>query len=71
MVALASVMDNREEVNLVKRIVFEIDSTGVDEIVLMPDYCQLGAGAVSGLGRRSVGARMSILDTPVTGTHED
>ena len=71
LVAYASLMDNREKTNLVRRIILGIDSTGVDEILVMPDYYGLGSKALSGLSRAKIRARVSILDMTITGTQED
>ncbi len=71
LVAYASLMDNRDKMDLVRRLILGIQSTGVDEIVIMPDYYGLGAGAVSGLTRGSLHCQVSILEMPVTGTQED
>ena len=38
LVAYADIVDNREKVNLIRRIILGIDSTGVKEILMMPDY---------------------------------
>ena len=71
LVAYASLMDNKEKTNLVRRILLGIDSTGVDEILIMPDYYGLGQRALSGLSRENIRARVSILDMKVSGTQED
>lgn len=71
LVAYASLMNNRDKTDLVRRIILGIDSTGVDEVLIMPDYHGLGAGAVSGLRQKDVQCTISILDMGVTGTHED
>ena len=71
LVAYASLMDNKEKTNLVRRILLGIDSTGVDEILIMPDYYGLGSRALSGLSRENIRARVSILDMKVSGTQED
>lgn len=71
LVAYASLMSNRDKTDLVRRIILGIQSTGVDEIVIMPDYCGLGSVAASGLGKDGTGSRVSILDMTVTGTQED
>jgi len=71
LVAYASLMDNRDKTDLVKRIVLGIDSTGVDEILIMPDYYGLGSAALSGMRREDIKTRVSILDMKVTGTQED
>jgi len=71
LVAYASLMDNRDKTDLVKRIILGIDSTGVDEILIMPDYYGLGSAALSGMRREDIKTRVSILDMKVTGTQED
>jgi len=71
LVAYASLMDNRDKTDLVRRIILGIDSTGVDEILIMPDYYGLGSAALSGMRREDVKAKVSILDMTITGTQED
>lgn len=71
LVAYASLVDNREKTNLVRRIILGIDSTGVDEILIMPDYYGLGSRALDGLGRKNIRVRVSALDMTVSGTQED
>jgi len=71
LVSYASLMSNRDKTDLVRRIILGIQSTGVDEIVMMPDYYGLGSAAASGLGREQCGNKTSILDMKVSGTQED
>ncbi|MBN1382185.1 MAG: NAD(+)/NADH kinase [Deltaproteobacteria bacterium] len=71
LIAFASVMDNVEKTNQIKRIVMGIDSTGVDEILIMPDYYCFGLRVVSDLNSVRLKAKISVLDMPVTATMED
>lgn len=71
LVAYASVTDNVEKTNLLRRIILGIDSTDVDEILIMPDYYGLGQRAVDGIGANNIRAKISILDMEVTYTSED
>ena len=71
LVAYASLMDNNEKTNQLRRIILGIDATGVDEILIMPDYYILGQRALDGIGRERLRAKVSIIDMPVTYTHED
>jgi len=71
LVAYADIVDNREKVNLIRRIILGIDSTGVDEILMMPDYYSLGEKALSGLKRARLKAKIRALDMPVSGTQND
>ena len=71
LIAFASVMDNVEKTNQVKRIVMGIDSTGVDEILIMPDYYCFGLRVISDLQSVRLKAKISVLNMPVTATMED
>ena len=71
LVAYASITGNREKTDLLRRIILGIDSTGVDEILVMPDYYSLGSMALSGLNQNKITAETSMLDMPVSGTQED
>lgn len=71
LVAYASIMDNNEKTNQLRRIILGIDATGVDEILIMPDYYFLGQRALDGMRRERLRAKVSIMDMPVTSTHED
>ncbi len=71
LVAYASLMDNRDKADLVRRIILGVASTGVSEIVAMPDYYGLVSQAAAGLGRDGPACRVTMLEMPVTGTQED
>ena len=71
LVAYASIMDNNEKTNQLRRIILGVDATGVDEILIMPDYYFLGQRALDGIGRERIRAKVSIMDMAVTCTHED
>ncbi len=49
LVAHASVFDNNEKVNIVRRVLLGLDATGVEQALLMPDYFGIGAKALDGL----------------------
>lgn len=49
LVAHASVFDNNEKVNIVRRVLLGLEATGVERVLLMPDYFKIGAKAVHGL----------------------
>ena len=70
LVAYASVIGNRDKANLLRRIILGVDSTGVEEILIMPDYSGLGSLALAGL-QEKLRARVSMLDMPVKGTQDD
>ncbi len=71
LVAYASIMDNNEKTNQLRRIIMGIDATGVDEILIMPDYYGLGQRALDGIGGKKLDARVSVMDMPLTYTSED
>ncbi len=71
LVAYASLTGNKEKTDLLRRIILGIDSTGVDEILVMPDYYGLGSRALSGLNQNNIRVKISIMDMPVNGTQED
>jgi len=71
LVAYASIMDNNEKTNQLRRIILGIDATGIDEILIMPDYYGLGQRALDGIGRKKLNAKVSIMDMPTTYTSED
>ncbi|MBW2141378.1 MAG: NAD(+)/NADH kinase, partial [Deltaproteobacteria bacterium] len=49
LVAYGSVFSNREKVNIVKRVLLGLDSTGVEDVFLMPDYYGIGQRALENL----------------------
>lgn len=71
LVAYASIMDNTEKTNQLRRIIMGIDATGVDHILIMPDYYGLGQRALDGIGRQSLKVEVSIMDMPISYTSED
>ena len=71
LVAHAGVVSNRDKANLLRRIILGVDSTGVEEILIMPDYSGLGSLALAGLRQEKLRARVSMLDMPVKGTQDD
>jgi len=71
LVAYASIMDNNEKTNQLRRIIMGIDATGVDQILIMPDYYGLGQRALDGIGRRKLNVKVCVMDMPITYTSED
>jgi len=78
LVAFASVCDNMEKVNMVRRSVLGMASAGVDEILIMPDTFGIGGRVITGLEEAvdmemmpPLNAKISLLDMPVTGTDMD
>ncbi len=71
LIAYASVTDNTEKTNLIRRIIVGIDSTGVEEIMIMPDYYNIGQRALAGMMTEHVRAKISIMDIPMDYTAKD
>lgn len=71
LVAYASIMDNNEKTNQLRRIIMGIDATGVDEILIMPDYYGLGQRALDGIGGKKLNTKVCVMDMPITYTSED
>ncbi len=71
LVAYASMTGNREKIDLVRRIIQGISSTGVDEILLTPDYSGICIQALSGLNEEVVSRCLTLLEMTVTGTQDD
>lgn len=71
LVAYASIMDNNEKTNQLRRIIMGIDATGVDEILIMPDYYGLGERALDGIEKKELKARVTVMDMPLSYTSED
>jgi len=71
LVAYATVTDNVKKTGIVRRAILALDSTGVDEILIMPDTYQLGAKAIDGIRQHELKCQINILDMPVNDRPED
>ncbi len=72
LVSYATTIDNREKVNIVKRIVLAAQSMGVDRILFMPDTFQMGRTVMDDIAKDGrLKAELSVLDMPVTASYED
>lgn len=69
LVAHGSVFDNNEKVNIVKRMLSVFDEVGIEEVLFMPDYFQIGLKALKALGR--VSFKVCIIDMDVEFTQND
>lgn len=68
LVAQASVFDNNEKVNIIRRILRALDALGVRQVFIMPDTSGLGLRALDGL-RLSLEVR--LIEMPVYGDARD
>lgn len=72
LVSYATVIDNNEKVNIVKRIVLGAQGLGIDEIIFMPDYFQIGYKVIDELDSKGVlKAKCTILDIPINSCSQD
>jgi predicted polyphosphate/ATP-dependent NAD kinase len=71
LVSQATVISNYDKTGIVKRVILGLDATGVEEILIMPDYYGLGAKALEALDHHILSSKIKILDFEVQGTQED
>lgn len=71
LVSYASISGGREKIDLVRRIILGIDATGIDEILVMPDYSGLGIQALLGVAKDKLKACINLLDMKVSGMQDD
>lgn len=72
LVSYATTIDNREKVNIVKRITLAAQSMGIDRILFMPDTFQIGRTVMADLARDGLlEAELCVLDMPITASYED
>lgn len=70
LIARASFSSNFTKVELAKRVVVGLDAAGVGEVMLMHDICGLGEDVASDLSG-AVAAKLTVVDTPCSGTARD
>ena len=68
LVAHASVFDNNEKVNIVRRVLLGLEAAGVAEVLLMPDSYGIGTRA---LQRLALAMRCTFLDLEPEFTQQD
>lgn len=68
LVAYGSVFDNNEKVNIVRRLILGLDSMGVKEVCLMPDFYGIGVRALEDI---EAGLTTRFLDMDMEGVQDD
>jgi len=68
LVAHASVFDNNEKVNIVRRVLLGLEAAGVEEVIFMPDYFGIGIRALDGL---KLSLQPGFLEMPLEFTQAD
>ncbi|MCR4429959.1 MAG: NAD(+)/NADH kinase [Tepidanaerobacteraceae bacterium] len=72
LVAHATIIDNNEKVNIVKRIILSAQELGVKEIYIMPDTFNIGFKARDDLASaRQLAVKVYILDMQITASLKD
>ena len=71
LVSHATVISNYEKMGIVKRVILGLNSTGVEEILIMPDYYGFGIRAMEALNHHPLSSKITILDLEIEGTQED
>ncbi len=68
LVAHASVFDNNEKINIVRRVLLGLDAVGVERVWFMPDYFGIGDRASHGL---KLNLQVGALDMPTEWKEND
>ena len=68
LVAHASVFDNHEKINIIRRVLNALDSVGVEQVFVMPDYDGMGLRAIDGL---DLSLNVSLLGIEPFGKQQD
>lgn len=72
LVSYATVVDNNEKVNIVKRIVLAAQSSGVSTIYIMPDTYRIGLRVIEDLSlEKRLRGDIRLLEMKVEGSQED
>ena len=71
LVSHATVISNAEKTDVIRRVILGLDSTGVEEVWIMPDFYGLGLRAMEALSHHSLKVQVSIMDMVIEGTQED
>jgi len=72
LVSYATVFDNNEKVNIVKRIVLAAQGMGVEDIWFMPDSFQTGYKVIDELScERVLTARCRVLEMSISASAQD
>lgn len=72
LVAYATVFDNNEKVNLIKRVLLGLDAVGVQRVYFMPEYFGFYHRAMDGLtGQHRPALEVRLLDMPVEANQLD
>jgi len=71
LVSHATTISNTGKTDIVKRVILGLDSTGVDEILIMPDYYGIGVRALDALNHHPLSSKIAFLDLEIEGNQED
>ena len=72
LVAYGAVFNNLEKVNIVRRVLLSLASTGIKEVAFMPDYYGIVPKAVEGISEKHrLQMEVKPVDICITGTQRD
>ncbi|MDN5351595.1 MAG: hypothetical protein PWQ12_514 [Clostridiales bacterium] len=72
LVSHATVVDNNEKVNILKRIILAAQTHGIMDFYIMPDTYQMGYAVIDSLEtRRELKANIHVMDMSITGSMRD
>lgn len=72
LVSYATIIDNQEKVNIIKRLVLAAQSLGVDTVLFMPDSYHFGEVVIDDLtADRRLTASCEVMDLPIYASQED
>ena len=71
LVAYASIIDNVKKTDIIRRVILALNASRVDEILIMPDYCNLGDRVLGDVRPHGLRCRAYILDMLIIGDAED
>jgi len=71
LLSFASGISNIEKTNILKRVILGLDSVGVEEVIMMPDYFGFAHKIREALNPHSLFCQIRTLDFEIKGSQED
>jgi predicted polyphosphate/ATP-dependent NAD kinase len=71
LVSCATVVGNNKKIDIIRRVIIALSSTGVDEILTMPDPYHLTDRALDGIKKRELKCQVRNIDMLINNSAED
>jgi predicted polyphosphate/ATP-dependent NAD kinase len=71
LVALATAFSNFDKTNILKRVILGLDSVGIEEVIMMPDYFGFGHRVREAFNHHALSCQIRILEFEIQGNQED